>query len=83
VVACDAGRMQAKSWWTSKTVWAGVVAALSGIAQLAGVDIADLSPQLTEQLLAASSLVGGVLAVWGRFRAHTVIVPTPSEPRPQ
>ena len=63
-----------KLWWQSKGVWGGLVAALAGVAGLAGYVVdADSQAAIVEILLLVSGSVGGVLATVGRVKATKVI----------
>lgn len=54
-----------KKWYKSNGVWGGIMAALSGVAMMFGYDLG--SPELWAG--AITSLIGGVLAFYGRIKA--------------
>lgn len=63
-----------KQWYASKTVWGGILAIVGGLAGLFGVviseaDIAELSDALAVLGPAVASLVGGIGAIYGRYKA--------------
>ncbi|MBE0471774.1 MAG: hypothetical protein IBX55_19970 [Methyloprofundus sp.] len=63
-----------KKWWQSKTVWGGLVALGAGIAGVLGLAIGAADQAiLTESLTAIAAAVGGLLAVYGRFKANQAI----------
>lgn len=71
--------MDTKPWYQSK----GIIGAITGgvpalviVLKLIGVDIADLSSDLTSGLLALLGLVGTIVAIVGRVKARTVITAT-------
>jgi hypothetical protein len=61
--------MQTKSWWTSKTIWGIILAALIAVAQMFGVTPQAI-PDRLEDLL---QLLAMGLAVYGRLTATTTI----------
>ncbi len=50
----------------SRTVWAGLIAAIASIASILGVDI-GLTDELTERILGGVAALAGILAIF--FRA--------------
>ena len=60
---------QSKHWAQSKTVWGALLALAAAFAQMAGVDLGDLSG-LAEPI---AVVVGGGLAIYGRVTASTEI----------
>ncbi|MCA9327997.1 hypothetical protein KDA14_05700 [Candidatus Saccharibacteria bacterium] len=70
-----------KPWYQSKTIWSGlvvVVLSLFGV-QTTGMDF-DHIAEVVMQLITA---MAGIMAVYGRFSADTVVVkPTPGQPIP-
>src|SRR3972149_7562540 len=68
-----------KKWYTSKTIWGGLIMMVSTILQVTG--IVDISPDeqstVTEGVLGVVSwigqLVGAVLAIYGRIKASKSI----------
>lgn len=66
--------MQVKPWYTSRTIWASVVAVLASIAGLVGIDVAaDEAAMMTDALMNAVAAVGAVIAVVGRIVARSRI----------
>jgi len=65
---------EAKPAITSRTVIGGLVAAGASLAALVGHSI-DPATQasLTDLILQGASLVGGALAIYGRFKATRII----------
>jgi hypothetical protein len=61
--------MNSKSWWTSKTIWGIILAALIAVAQMFGVTPQAI-PDRLEDLL---QLLAMGLAVYGRLTATTTI----------
>lgn len=60
----------AKPWYFSRTIWASLVAVLSGGAGFLGVPIAGLdNAEITDALLQAVSAVAGLVAILGRMSA--------------
>lgn len=60
-----------KQWYASKTIWAGVVALLSGLAGLAGYTVSPADQvTLVELLVALGSSIGGIGAIYGRTKAR-------------
>lgn len=61
--------MESKSWYSSKTVWGGLIALVSGLLGIAGITI---SPEEQELIImsvtAIASSIGGLLAVYGRIK---------------
>lgn len=51
----------------------GAVAALVSLLRMFGVDISDLAPSLTDQVLNLAGLIGGIMAIVGRLRARKAI----------
>jgi len=70
--------METKSWWKSKTVIGGMLAALAGGLALLGV---RFTPEAVDQtatdvmgvIEAGIAFVGGILAIVGRVKANTKI----------
>lgn len=67
--------MDTKPWWQSKTIWGVVVALVAQVLKSSGVDISAESPQLIDGILNVISLIGTVLAIYGRVRASKLIKP--------
>lgn len=61
---------ETKSIFASKGFWGGVMALLAGIGGIFGYVLApDDQAALVEIITAVIASVGGVTAIWGRFRA--------------
>lgn len=59
-----------KPWYLSRTIWASIVAVLTGGAGLAGLPMAGADDDaLVDSLLQAVGAVAGVVAVFGRLSA--------------
>lgn len=62
--------IETKKWYQSKAVWGGIVAILSGLAGLVGVNVDEQTQEdITNIIIEASSIIGGVLAIYGRMQA--------------
>lgn len=61
--------MDTKSALTSVTIWGAVISILASIAKAAGFDVGDTNG-LAESVVA---VLGGLMAIYGRFRATTKI----------
>lgn len=57
-----------KPWWQSRTIWGAVIVLVAQVALMFGVAI-DV-PAMTESALSLATLVGAVLAWWGRLQAQ-------------
>jgi len=66
----------AKSWYQSRGVLGGLVAALAAVLSLWGLEVDQAA--LTDILLAVGGLAGGGLAVYGRVRAERPIRRAPA-----
>ena len=63
-----------KAWYTSKSVIGGLVAVLAGAAGLLGYQVAEADQaQIVDAVIAVSSVVGGLIAVYGRVTATKAI----------
>jgi hypothetical protein len=61
---------ETKSLLASKTVWGGIIVVLSVVASMVGYTIsAEDQVALTSFVGEAITLVGGLLAIWGRVTA--------------
>ena len=59
-----------KGMFQSKAIWGGIIAVLAGIAGLFGVQIdPSLQAEIATQAIAAVSVIGGALAIYGRLKA--------------
>ncbi len=64
-----------KSWYQSKTIWGALVAVLSSLLGLAGVQLGlDEQGDLADLLVGLGGSLGGLLALYGRISAKTGIV---------
>lgn len=61
--------MDTKSALTSVTIWGAIISILASIAKAAGFDIGE-TDGLAESFVA---VIGGLMAIYGRFRATTKI----------
>ena len=64
---------QTKSWWSSTTIWGGLVAIVAGIGGAVGLDAAGLATDLNELVAGVVAAVGGIVSIIGRFRARKQI----------
>lgn len=65
-----------KPWYTSKTIWAGYIAMVLPILNLASVQFHFTLPDqqiIVDTLTAAGTVVAGVMAVVGRYKATATI----------
>ena len=61
-------------WWQSKTILGSVVAVLSGVGAIVGLNLdASLQSQLVDLIIGAGSVIGGVVAIYGRVTAKKTI----------
>lgn len=59
-----------KPWYLSRTIWASLIAVLSGGASLAGMPVEDADQAvLADTILQAVSALAGMVAILGRLRA--------------
>lgn len=56
-----------KPWWESRTIWGAVIVLVAQVALMFGVAV-DVSA-MTESVLALATLIGAILAWWGRLQA--------------
>jgi uncharacterized membrane protein len=63
-----------KPWWQSRAIWGAVIVVLAQLARLIDVDI-DVDG-LTDAALSLATLIGAVMAWWGRMRADQAISQT-------
>jgi hypothetical protein len=56
--------MESKSWWQSKAVWGGIVAALGAISDIC---VNGMRPE------SVTALLGAVMAIYGRIVANAAI----------
>ncbi len=67
----------AKPWYLSKTIWAGLVTALATlIKNFYGLDLTDLIGQIGDYVLATVQFIGLVSVIIGRVKATQPIHPT-------
>lgn len=65
---------ETKSWYMSKTVWGGLIAVAAGAAGAFGYTIApDDQAQIVDAVVAVATVVGGLLAVFGRVKASKAV----------
>jgi len=66
--------MDSKAWYTSKTVWGGLIAVGAAIAGGFGIVIdADTQNDIADLAVVAVGAVGGLLAIVGRVKANKAI----------
>ena len=59
-----------KPWYLSRTIWASIVAVLTGLAGLTGFPLDGLDNQaLVDHLLQSAGAISGVIAIIGRLSA--------------
>lgn len=65
---------ETKSWYMSKTVWGGLIAVAAGAAGAFGYTIApDDQAQIVDAVVVVATVVGGLLAVFGRVKASKAV----------
>jgi len=63
-----------KMWYKSKTVWGSLIAILASVLQAAGVELGlDDQNQLADAAVTLAGTFGGLLALYGRLSASSVI----------
>lgn len=70
--------METKAWYQSKAVWGGIIAVVSGILGLFGKQIDKetqefLSQSAVELSTAVMTIIGGIVAIYGRIKADKLI----------
>lgn len=66
-----------KEWYKSKAVWGGVIAAVAGIAANFGININEtLQADISDWIVSAVAIVGGLLSIYGRIVATKQIGPS-------
>ena len=66
--------MDEKAWYTSKTVWGGLIAVGAAIAGGFGVVVdADTQGQIADLVVVGVGAVGGLIAIYGRVKAGKII----------
>ena len=66
--------MEGKSWYTSKSIVGGYVATVCGVIQLFGVVLTpDDQATITAAVVGVATAVGGIMAVYGRYKASRPI----------
>jgi uncharacterized membrane protein YraQ (UPF0718 family) len=70
--------MQTKKWYQSKTIWGGIIAIIAAVLSLFGKQIdAETQDFLTNQAVeiatAVATMIAGVMAIYGRFKADKKI----------
>lgn len=64
-----------KPWYASVTIWGVIVSLLASVLSLFDLPLdAQLQSDLRDWLLAAATLAGGAIALWGRLRASRRIL---------
>ncbi|MBB3963742.1 MULTISPECIES: hypothetical protein [Rhizobium] len=65
-----------KNWYSSKTIWGAVVAMIASALHFTGVDIATADRgEIVDAIVNIAGALGGLLAVYGRVTATSVIKP--------
>ena len=67
-----------KPWYLSKTIWGAVIGVAAGGLALAGHGLSSdaqtwLADEVVQVIEAGATVVGGLLAIYGRVRAETRI----------
>lgn len=56
-----------KPWWQSRTIWGALIVLIAQLARLVEIDV-DVEG-MTDAALSFATLIGAVLAWWGRVQA--------------
>lgn len=63
-----------KHWYNSKTIWGALISVGASLAQVAGIDLGVAEQaQIADSLVAIVGAVGGLVAIYGRLTASSVI----------
>ena len=63
-----------KSWYLSRTVWAGLVSIILGLAGASGIADGTIDHgALTDVLLQLAAAIAGIVTIFGRIRATSRI----------
>jgi hypothetical protein len=63
-----------KPWYSSATVWGGLIAVGSSLGGIAGYQVSPADQAATiAHVTTIASAAGGLLAIWGRLRASKLI----------
>lgn len=63
-----------KGWYSSRTIWGGIIAVGAAIAGAFGYTVSDVDQsQLMEIVSTVAAALGGVVAIWGRITASKSI----------
>lgn len=61
---------ETKPWYESKGMWGGIISLIAGLLGIFGIPmLPEIMESFTEVFTALAAAVGGVLAVYGRWRA--------------
>ena len=70
--------MNEKQWWQSKTMWAGIVTLVIGVLGSTGLaNIGGEQEAIVEKIMEVVTLVVGLITIYGRIKASSVIVKKP------
>ncbi len=69
---------QTKPWYASKTIWGAIVTIVSLLLSLKGIQIDEKTKQLlidqgTAAVTAVGTLIGSIMAIYGRIKAEKKI----------
>lgn len=64
---------ETKPWYLSRGVWAGVVAALVGVATVFGLNVEGEQESIINVVVGLAEVVSGIVAIYGRVRAKAKI----------
>lgn len=56
-----------KPWWQSRTIWGSIIVVVAQLGRLVEIDV-DVEG-LTDAVLSIATLLGAVMAWWGRMQA--------------
>lgn len=63
-----------KQWYQSKTVWGALIAVLAPLLQVVGLNLpTGFESELAEGLVTVAGGVGGLVALYGRLSARSMI----------
>ncbi len=69
-----AGDDPVKAWYRSRTVWGALIAVFASVLQAFGIDLGtNAQGQIADAAVTLAGVFGGLLALYGRVKADTVI----------
>ncbi len=69
--------LEEKSWYYSKTIWGGVIAAAASLSSILGVSLDPaIQGELSTAIVQLVGAIGAITAIYGRLAATEVISPS-------